>query len=601
MCLINPVSGMLLGLSLLLCQSVAANETFPELLTDLASDSLRVVIEPAAARSAGARWRRLGTTPWRESGQIETNVPPGQHRVEFRTVAGWLVPAQPLVTVATTPLPTQTGHYAPQTGRLWHVDDSNTSGTQDGTNLYPFVSVQAAVLSARSGDTIKVARGDYGGVDTLGKGLTFLAGYPGAAPANYAAGQGGEFANRLLAPGATTIRSGDDTPGIRFTRFDAAPYRGMVDNLRVTQSRKGILCDSAISWPTPDNLTITNTLVEENGRVGEQSAGGGILICPGTMRIMNNSIRNNHGGFGAGIFGQSHDLLIQDNRIEGNVNYSDHGGGLFISGHVRLLRNLITGNRIAQGWGWGGGLIYVHWADTPDASLKSEANVIRQNFAPSYGGGVFIDEGAAATLKHDLIHHNTTATGHGGGIGVDNGDPGPSQVFIEHCTVAYNNAGYVGDPYWLGGNGIFVDSGSTATVTNSLFWNHGDDFYVRENTASALVINWSLSQEAWPGTGNRSTNPLFADPARGDFHLRSTRGRYNPGTGQWVIDTQHSPAIDAGAPSGAYDEEPEPNGGRLNQGVFGDSVAASLSTKSRFCWECLPNRAGWRATLLSQP
>lgn len=594
MCLINPVSGVLLALSLVLCQAVAANETFPELLTDLASDSLRVVIEPAAARSAGARWRRLGTTLWRESGQVETNVPPGQHTVEFQTVAGWSVPAQPLVTVATTPLPTQTGHYAPQTGNLWHVDDSNTSGTEDGTSLYPFISVQAAVVAAQSGDTIKVARGDYGGVDTQGKGLTLLGGYPGATPADYAAGLGGQFANRLLAPGTTTLRGGDSAPGIRFTRFDDSLYWGMVDNLRVTQSRKGIVCDTVTSWPHPDNLTITNTLVEENGQVGEQSAGGGISICAGTMRIMNSSIRNNHGGFGAGIFGQSYDLLIQANRIEGNVNYSDHGGGLFLGGHVRLLRNLIAGNRIAQDWGWGGGLIYVYWADTPGASLTSEANVIRHNVAPNYGGGIFIDEGATATLKHDLIHHNTTATGHGGGIGIDNGDPGPSQVSIDQCTVAHNNADYVGDPYWLGGNGIFVDSGSTATVTNSLFWSNGDDFYVRENAGSALVLNWSLSQEAWPGIGNRSTNPLFANPTGGDFHLRSTRGRYDPGTGQWVIDTHHSPAIDAGDPNGAFDQEPAPNGGRLNQGVFGNSVAASLS---RFCWECLPSRGGWRAAL----
>lgn len=543
---------------------------YPALSTDAAS--LHVVIEPDRARVAGARWRRLGTTTWRASGDTETAVPPGHHAIEFAPIAGWSPPPRPRFIGDGQPLPTLTGHYSQEFGALWHVDDDNTGGIQDGTPQHPYASVQTAVASAANGDTIKVAVGDYGGIDTQGKGLTLLGGYPGATTAAYAANLGGDFEQRALDPSATTISGGAAQPGILFTRFNDDPYHGAVDNLRVSQSQKGILCDQTYSWPHPDNLFVTNSLVENNGRIDDTSRGGGILVCGVNMKIANSVIRNNHGGRGAGIFGGAANLVVQESRVEDNICYDDHGGGLFLAGTVHLNRNLIAGNRIALGYGWGGGLIVVNAGST----AWLESNIIHDNYAPTYGGAVFIDEGAIAHLSHDLIHHNRTNEKIGGGIAVDDGEPGPGAAYMDHCTIAYNNPDFVDDGYLRGGNGVFVDSHSSATVTNSIFWGNGDDFYVRDS--SALTVGYSLTGEAWAGIGNRSADPLFADPEHGDFHLQSTTGRYDPATGQWIADSLHSPAIDAGDPASPFDQEQPPNGSRVNLGVFGNTAEASHST-----------------------
>jgi hypothetical protein len=542
------------------------------LVASLPAGSLQVSIEPAGARAAGARWRRVGEAVWRRSGTVEEGVPPGTYQIEFRRLANWTLPARPEVVVDTQPLSPLTAHYAARHGAVWHVDDDNQSGRQTGSARYPYATVQAAVKRAASGDTIKVAVGAYTHVNTQNKALTILGGYPGANAAAYAAGLGGDFSQRALDPAATTINGSATRPGVIFTRYDEAPYHGVLDNLRIRQGRKGIVCDTEFSYPHPDNLTISNVIVVNNGQVGDTSFGAGIVVCGKTVRIMNSIIRQNHGGRGAGIAGGADNLLVADNRIEENTGYDDHGGGVYLAGKkLRLWRNLVAGNRVNFDYGWGGGILLYDAVTT----AYLEFNIIRDNHAPSYGGGVFVDEGASAHLRHNLIYGNSTEVGIGAAVAVDYGEPGRSYVSLHHCTVAYNNASGANDPQ--GGNGVFVDGGSTAEVSNSIFWGNGDDFSVNENAESTLTVNYSLSQEGWPGSGNLSADPRFADAARGDFHVRSKTGRYDPASGTWVKDTRQSPAIDTGDPASAFDREPVPNGARSNLGVYGNTPTASLS------------------------
>lgn len=53
--------------------------------------SLRVNIQPPAAVADGAQWR-VGGGAWRDSGTSATNLPAGEHTVEFQSVAGWAAP-----------------------------------------------------------------------------------------------------------------------------------------------------------------------------------------------------------------------------------------------------------------------------------------------------------------------------------------------------------------------------------------------------------------------------------------------------------------------------------------------------------------------------
>lgn len=85
---------------------------------------------------------------------------------------------------------------------------------------------------------------------------------------------------------------------------------------------------------------------------------------------------------------------------------------------------------------------------------------------------------------------------------------------------------------------------------------------------------------AFAGKGNISRDPLFADPAHGDFHLKSRAGRWN-GT-VWVTDSVTSPCIDAGDPADSSADEPLPNGGRINMGRQGNTPEASKSARAGF-------------------
>jgi hypothetical protein len=82
------------------------------------------------------------------------------------------------------------------------------------------------------------------------------------------------------------------------------------------------------------------------------------------------------------------------------------------------------------------------------------------------------------------------------------------------------------------------------------------------------------------GAGDVSVDPLCADPANGDFHLRSKAGRWDAKAKQWVKDDVHSPCIDAGDPKAEFKEETSPNGGRIDMGSYGNTPDASRSENS---------------------
>jgi len=87
---------------------------------------------------------------------------------------------------------------------------------------------------------------------------------------------------------------------------------------------------------------------------------------------------------------------------------------------------------------------------------------------------------------------------------------------------------------------------------------------------------WANGFSPISGTENLAVDPLFADAAQGDYHLKSQYGRWNDSA--WVYDTETSPCVDAGDPALAYIREPEPNGGRINMGIYGGTTCASKSS-----------------------
>jgi hypothetical protein len=97
----------------------------------------------------------------------------------------------------------------------------------------------------------------------------------------------------------------------------------------------------------------------------------------------------------------------------------------------------------------------------------------------------------------------------------------------------------------------------------------------------------------WWGAGNIDVDPLFAragywDDAGtpentwddfwvdGDYHLRSSAGRWDGLLGEWVFDDVTSRCIDAGSPGfGLGDEFGEASNVRINMGAYGGTAEAS--------------------------
>jgi len=69
------------------------------------------------------------------------------------------------------------------------------------------------------------------------------------------------------------------------------------------------------------------------------------------------------------------------------------------------------------------------------------------------------------------------------------------------------------------------NASSTATVTNSVFWENtayqGNEVFNVSSFPAVTYCDIQLPSGTYEGTGNINADPLFIDPANGNFHLQS--------------------------------------------------------------------------------
>jgi len=80
--------------------------------------SVRVNIEPAGARSAGAQWRLTSgpDTSWKNSGVTISNLPVGTYTVTFKTISGWNAPSNSTINITANQTLVGTATYSQATG-----------------------------------------------------------------------------------------------------------------------------------------------------------------------------------------------------------------------------------------------------------------------------------------------------------------------------------------------------------------------------------------------------------------------------------------------------------------------------------------------------
>jgi len=116
---------------------------------------------------------------------------------------------------------------------------------------------------------------------------------------------------------------------------------------------------------------------------------------------------------------------------------------------------------------------------------------------------------------------------------------------------------------------------SMPTVINSIVYFNGDGAAQIVNITG--TVTYSDVQGSFQGAGNIDADPLFADPANGDYHLKSQAGSWHSGSESWISDNLTSDCIDAGDPGSAIGLEPNPNGAIINIGAYGGTAQASKS------------------------
>jgi len=208
------------------------------------------------------------------------------------------------------------------------------------------------------------------------------------------------------------------------------------------------------------------------------------------------TIRNGYAQHGGGIYCDGASPKIINNIIEDNVAV-DNGGGFFGSGNsdARLNSNLITRNTAEYGEG---GAIYA-----TAGTVTIINNKLYKNKA-MIGGAVQLVSSSSLLVNNIIVENGAK---YGGGIGCFSCNPK-----MINNTIA-NNASKVR------GGGIFCSNASPA-VTNTIVWdNQSPDGMQIDVNSGSPVVTYSNVMGGYSGSDNISADPLFVEPAIGDYHI----------------------------------------------------------------------------------
>ena len=204
----------------------------------------------------------------------------------------------------------------------------------------------------------------------------------------------------------------------------------------------------------------------------------------------------------------------------------------------------------------------------------------------SVGAAVSVNQAQDTVLRHVLMRD-------GDGVGLS---ASQCRISLDSCVVWSNQS-----------HAISMGQGTTLLMTNSILGATGfgqycyysftnvavkadyNDLFLADSAQIASINGvqyerlpqWMTAYST--DIHSLSTDPLFHDPANGDFHPRSVAGRFNPATETWVKDqpvagmADFSPLIDMGHTNMAWEAEGMPNGGRRNIGLYGGTAEASKS------------------------
>ena len=442
---------------------------------------------------------------------------------------------------------------------ILRVQSDAPGPAHDGTTwATAYTAIQPAIDVAASGDEVWVAMGVYTGVITMKTGVALYGGFAGDETAR----DGRDFrANNTTIDGRKFVNNAQ-VRASAVTFPATANAATILDGFTVmngsgTAVFHGQTCTGGICtdqyWlhgggvniaggtPVIRNNTITNSGPVEGvppalGAVNYKILGwrgGGVFVAAGGNPVIqantisanlldefnNRSLRMDHGG---GIYATTgSNPLIVDNTITGNE--AVHGGGIFIEGTARILRNRILLNR-----------------------AFGQVHISGHSYEPvGDGGGIYC--GSNATVVGNIIAENRAIVGADGihtpfqagtGVLVNNTLVRNGQANLHKFSNVYFNGRLIANNIIAYNEGRVFAPASTVLSHNNVFGN-GTDY-------DSGVLHPTDIQ----------ADPLFVDKDNGDYHLR-----------------QGSPCVDAGddtvdAGETDLDAEPRHSGAHIDIGAY---------------------------------
>ncbi len=332
-----------------------------------------------------------------------------------------------------------------------------------------------------------------------------------------------------------------------------------------------------------------------NNRIHNDGHDGIYVEYAENFEIYNNNITNTRTDASIRVQNCNHIKIYHniagnapDRRISGVAAVHVENRGDAPVDDIEIYDNFFYGNQ-----NWHGIWLEQEEKGSP-AGLNTHAGVyIHHNVISQYRlAGIGIYGFNNTRIENNLIEISTE----GAGITFYRGDPVNTElsgfttyvknnIIVRNATYGIDNQqpsihAFISDYNCINGNigGNYKNVSSTTDIYSDPLLPCEYELHGRYYNATSYYIFspiWENADDEFEGDNPVCRTDLGANEIWQIYHVRSKYGRWYDN--QWINDDVTSPCIDAGDPAFDYSKEPEPNGGRINIGAFGNTPTASKS------------------------
>ena len=279
-------------------------------------------------------------------------------------------------------------YFHQHSGPIWHISTIGSDITGNGSEQFPFASIQYGINASSTYDTVLVQPGTYvENIDLSGRHITVGSLFLTTQDTTYISqtvidgnGSGSvviiENVDYITGLSGFTITNGfaDDyaESGGGIYCWESSPS---LDNLVISGNSANLYGGGIYCGDNTGNLgpNLDNVIISDNNA----AFGGGICCNYSSPNMQNVTVSDNDAGIGGGVYCLGSDPILMNVTISGNSIGIENGGGIYCSFSNPILKNVTISNNYAGGFG--GGIYY-------DNSSPNMQNVtISDNLSPASG------------------------------------------------------------------------------------------------------------------------------------------------------------------------------------------------------------------------